>query len=231
MKVKLDTNKMQFFDSLLKAGSNRQYYDDKKKLNYSEYSGVFNIEGTEVRRIIVNTMNNVKIGEISDTLLPQNVYQIENYEFMFHTHPSLNELTRFKNGIIYEFPSANDILHFIHFFNNGRPKSSLTITNEGIYNTISTKKKGELIIVDNIYKCKEQISKAFNIIQNEAILKYDKKFNEQFFYKHIAQNKKYIKLYNNHLKTIFKGQILIKFYPRKYDKQIKKWLLPNLYLK
>jgi hypothetical protein len=60
---------------------------------------------------------------------------------MFHTHPSLDDFTRSKIGVIYEFPSSNDLIHFIHFFNNGKTRGSITITNEGIYNTISTKEE------------------------------------------------------------------------------------------
>ena len=223
-------NQMKIFDILLKAGGNKKYLDKENNLNYSEYSGVFDIEGSLIKRIVLNTIIDVKIKGLDDTLFPTNIYQIENYDFMFHTHPSLDEFIPTKTGVIYEFPSYNDLIHFIYFFNNGKPRGSITITNEGVYNTISTKKKGEQIRLENIEQKKKQISNVFSLIQYKAIFEYGKKFSKEFFYKEIAQNDKYIKMYNKAIKKIFDGQIKIKYYPRKYNKQLKEWILSDLYL-
>lgn len=55
-------------------------------------------------------------------------------KYIFHTHPTTPYIgSRFKNGIIYEFPSIMDINHFIEHHNRGELQISMVITPEGLY--------------------------------------------------------------------------------------------------
>ena len=67
--------------------------------------------------------------------MPNNVEDMFNYEYIFHTHPPTPRPGgRVNVGIVYELPSIGDVLHFIDHFNDGKISGSIVITSEGIYN-------------------------------------------------------------------------------------------------
>ena len=57
--------------------------------------------------------NRVDKGD-SEIYMPNNVDDMYNYEYMFHTHPPTPKPGgRADVGIMYELPSIGDLLHFI----------------------------------------------------------------------------------------------------------------------
>ena len=65
-------------------------------------------------------------------------------------------VVRIKEGIIYEFPSVNDLFNFIKYHNEGKAQASIIISPEGIYVTRPIKYQKiyniEFSLFDNIRK-------------------------------------------------------------------------------
>ena len=167
-----------------------------------------------------------------DIVLPENLNDQIDYEFMFHTHPPTPlPGSRAKQGILYEFPSVDDLFHFIEHFNDGLTQGSIIIAPEGLY-IIKAKKDTNKITISRAEEKKiyNELNFIMFNINNKAIKKYGDNIDQSLFYSKISQDKTYIKSLNNSINNLFKKQIKIIYKPRSYDKKIKKWILNDLYL-
>jgi hypothetical protein len=235
----LHSNNINIIDGIYEEGSYNIYCNKNKnifnvdKLMFSEHSGFIIFNNNIVDKVIV--LNNYRIDKDDPTIfLPKNCIEILNYKYIFHTHPKTPDLfSRFiDDNILYEFPSINDIYHFIDHHNRGILNGSLVITSEGIYNIRKKIFNDKKIIID------EDIFD--NIIYDTYLecykLSYEKynkiKFTENNFYKHIATNLQYIIKINLVLE---KFDITIDYICRVKSKKINKnykskWIIPNFYL-
>jgi hypothetical protein len=149
-----------------------------------------------------------------------------DHEYLFHTHPPTPKPGgRVVEGIIYEFPSLGDILHFIDHYNDGKVNGSIVIAPEGLYNIRKMKMNGEQIKV-NENQLFRDISKEYNTLQKKAIKKYGSKFTTYTFYSKISQDREYIDAMNNLLNRY---DLHIDFYSRDKDNK-GKWIINTLYL-
>jgi len=152
---------------------------------------------------------------------------------MFHTHPPTPfPGFRAKNGILYEFPSINDIYQFCDNYNDKLTLCSLIIAPEGIY-IIKAKNNINKIIYNKDYTEEEIYDNYENeifILQNLAIKKFGKNFTSDYYYKKIIQNRNYINMYNKILKKLFNNQIKVLYKPRKLDNKTNLWLINSLYI-
>lgn len=224
---------MLIFDALLfDGGVSKKYIDSCSELRYSEHAGLINFNNNKLEKIIISGNTNREDCYDWDILLPNNIDDIKEYEYIFHTHPPTPcPGGRINDGILYEFPSLNDIYYFIDKFNKGIIQGSIIIAPEGVY-IIKTK--------NNINKIKYDINKELlinNLLQNkiskiqfEAIEKYKIKFTSSYYYEYIIQDKKYIKKFNILLNKFFNNQIKIIYKQRKYDKLTDNWIIKNLYI-
>jgi hypothetical protein len=205
--VKLDKNQIMIIDALMyHGGYTKKYYDKTKKdFKYSEHAGLLDFNGKYLDKIIVSGNTDRTDAGDNDIYLPNNMADAIEYEYLFHTHPPTPKPGgRSSDGILYEFPSIGDILHFIDHFNDGKTIGSLVITPEGMYNirklSINTNKIK--IDEDTMFK---KVSKEINKIQDSALKMYGTNFSTYQFYSQIAQDishiywihraaKKYLKL-------------------------------------
>ena len=226
--VKLDKNQIMIIDALMyHGGYTKKYYDQNKNgFKYSEHAGLLDFNGKYLDRIIVSgNTNRVDVGD-SDIYLPSNMTDAIQYEYLFHTHPPTPKPGgRAKQGILYEFPSIGDILHFIDHFNDGKTIGSLVITPEGMYNIRKLNMDTNKIKIneDNMFK---KVSKQINEIQDRALEIYGTKFNTYQFYSKIAQDTSHISELNKALKNF---GLHIDFFPRTRDTK-GKWIIDNIYL-
>jgi hypothetical protein len=228
--VKLSKNQLMIFDALMEhGGHSRKYHSySKKKLQYrhSEHSGLLDFDNTGLERVIVSGKTDRKDPADSTILLPENMPDAIDYEYIFHTHPPTPKPGgRVTEGILYEFPSISDIFHFIDHFNDGITQGSLIITPEGIYNLRKIDSDGKQIDIDETKIFKKMI-KTIHTIQDQALAKYSKTFSEQVFYSKIAQDKTFIGKFNTSLEEF---GITADFFPRSKDKN-GKWILKEIYL-
>ena len=170
-------------------------------------------------------------GNIDDNddqiFLPQNIKEMLDYEYIFHTHPPTPSIgKRIKNdNVLYEFPSIQDIIHFIEHSNYGVTQGSIVMAPEGMYIIRKKKFNNKKIIIDkNTFETK--FNDFWFDIQVDAITKYGYKFSENFFYEKIAQNKYFINKINKELE---KFNLIIKYYPRSKDKN-NNWVVNDVYI-
>lgn len=227
--LKLGRNQLMILDALMRHGGyTKKYYDTKNNgiIRYSEHAGFIDIKGKYLENIIVsgNTIR-VDSGD-EDIFLPTNSPDTYNYKYIFHTHPPTPKPGgRAKEGILYEFPSIGDILHFIDHHNDGDTIGSLVMTSEGLYNirkTIIDKEKIE-IDEDDMYN---EIRKIQKKVQELALKEYGDKFTTYYFYSKISQDRKYIDMINEKLN---KYNLIIDYFPRTKDFK-GTWVVDTVYV-
>jgi len=226
--LSISRNQLLILDTLMNKGSYKQYSSITNPAirRYSEHSGLldFNYDGLE--KIIISGMVDRIDLDDDDIYLPQDMPDILDYEYVFHTHPPTPEIgSRMTVGMLYEFPSIGDIFHFMDNYNKGNIQGSLVITPEGLYNIRKYDYDNKKIIVDedDLYR---NVVDVLEQTQLDAIYMYKDDFSIEKFYSVIAQDKKYIGRINNVLK---KYKMYIDYYPRiQVDKNI--WLIDTIYL-
>ncbi|AHA45451.1 hypothetical protein HIRU_S545 [Hirudovirus strain Sangsue] len=230
--VQLSYNKLLIIDALFRQGSYPRYLVPKNHSNpstrfiYSEHSGVLTLKNSVIDNIIVSTESSRIDSNDTDIYLPTNIDLMKNHEFLFHTHPnSITYAGRLKNNIIYEFPSANDILNFIKYHNTGIAQASIIVAPEGIYVIRPIEYNQDFKInLENFTDLKKYILK----LENKAVKKLSNVLNlsdPDIFHENVSHNFSYIKLYNKYIRQY---NIFVEFYPRK--KKNNEWILPSIYL-
>ena len=223
--IRISKNQLRVLESLYKDGGLKSY-EHKNQLKYSEHSGLLDFGKSKLEKIIVSTKKNYSDKFDKDILLPENMVEAIDYEYMFHTHPNTNGYGgRVNQGILYEFPSISDLFHFIYHYNKGITQGSIIISPEGLY-IIKSVNNNKIIIKDE-NKIIKYLENELLEIQEKAIIHFQRiKINETNFYKFISKNNNYINLYNELIK---KYNLKILYYPRKYYKG--KWILDDIYIK
>ena len=224
--VEITKNQLLILDALMEHGGNDKKYGSDEIKRYSEHAGLLDFHKYELAKIIV-AGNTLRIDAGDDEIYMPLMEDMDKYEYIFHTHPPTPKPGgRAEEGILYEFPSIGDILHFIDNHNNGNVIGSLVICSEGLYN-IRKKEQGKndiKINEDGLYKQYNKISRQAN---KKAIEKYGTKFTNNKFYKEISQDTSFIESINNVLNEF---DLHIDYYPRKKDEDNNKWYIDNVFL-
>ena len=226
--IKLKAHQLLILDALMEHGGYSKKYSSRGNVRYSEHAGVLDFHRDGLDKIIVSgDTTRIDRGD-EEIFLPKDLSNIEEYEYLFHTHPPTPKPGgRVVDGILYEFPSIGDIFHFIDKHNLGNAIGSLVMTSEGLYNIrcleyekkLNISEKEENLLYKEVY---QEISKN----QLDAIKKYGTDFNNNKFYKEIAQDKTYI---NNINKKLEKYNLYIDFFPRKQNES-GTWIVFDIHL-
>jgi hypothetical protein len=244
----ISTNNTNIIDGLYEIGSNQIYTQKNKNISesnisrFSEHSGFIYFEKNIVSDIKVITDSRI---DKSDPLIymPKNCLEALNVNYIFHTHPKTPYLgSRIKNGIVYEFPSISDIIHFIDHHNNGKLLGSIVVAPEGLYIIRKNNFNKKNIVIDNDLII-EDLEEVFMECYNESFSKYsivgysklklnnEIKLPDYFFYEQIATNYEYINKIN---KVLIKHDLFIDYYARVYfDKSnvfADKWIFNDIYV-
>lgn len=226
--IKIKRNQLLILDALLYDGSNKIYKGKNKKYFFSEHFGMLDFNKKGLDKLIISAKTERIDYDDEDIYFPGDVEEALQYEFIFHTHPPTSGLTRVNDGILYEFPSINDIYHFTDLYNKGKTQGSIIIAPEGLY--IICTKDNKKVKYPNSDKVFDNMNTKLLEIQEQAIKEYGIDINDNLYYNKIIVNKKYIKMYNEMVNKVFSDKIKIKYITRKYDEKIKKWYLPSFYI-
>lgn len=237
------TNGFNIADGLYEQGS-KQIYTDKNKnvfdttnFKFSEHYGYLLFDADMLDKVVI--INKSRIDPRDPTIyFPKNVKSIGKYNYIFHTHPITPFIgsRAFSNGIIYDSPSINDVLHFIEYHNYGKLLCSLVLAAEGLYVIRKNNFNNDIIKLDDMVftddfddvmnECDDYAHNMYaDYIKNERIA-------DEIFHTIIAMDFNYINLIN---KVLMKYDIYIDYYPRVRIKNIEKgesdtWVIPNIYL-
>lgn len=223
--IPLHHNKLLVLDALMKQGSKQQYLSEDQKEMFAEHSGVLTLNNNSIDSIIVNT--GVERYDKSDNtiLLPNNVQIFSEHKILFHTHPFISVIGgRIKEGIIFEFPSSNDIFNFAKYYQE-LAQASIIVAPEGLYVIRAIDNTKEIIINPNI---NDQLRKLIIALEKKAYQKYQslfKDFSVDIFFEKIAYDFYFINLYNQFIK---KANVYIEYYPR--IKKNNDWILRQIFL-
>ena len=228
--IKLTYKHLSILDELMHLGAKKIF--GPKSEQYIEHAGMLDINSSgKVDKIVVNTHRNFNAEDDKEILFNYDLPDIKENELIFHTHPPTGGIYgRLEEGIIYDPPSPEDIIHFIENYNEGVVQNSIVVTIEGYY-IIKCKRFGlnEITIEDDEYfitKYNRLLYKLQNVsLENHNIKgkKFEK--NKDYFFKHINDN--FLESLNKFLDNY---NIEIDFIKRKYNKKIKKYVVLKLYL-
>lgn len=230
--IPLSYNKLLIIDALMYQGSYPRYVimrDGNEKYIYSEHSGALSMDNKVINNIIVSTQTDRIDPADNNIFLPNNIPEFKEFEYLFHTHPNASKYGgRIKEGIVYEFPSANDIFNFIKYYNEGIVNASIIVSPEGIYVIRPVKWIDKYEVDHKLFThLKKFILKleqdALNNLKRQSIL--NRISNPNTFQKKIAQDMKYITLYNQYIND---KNIHIEYYPR--EKKNDEWCLRPIML-
>jgi len=232
--IKISQNQLQILDALLNDGGYKKYVDSDNNLRFSEHSGIFDFNKSKLERVIISGETNREDDDDTDILLPQNMKDALDYDYIFHTHPPTPFAgARAVSGILYEFPSISDLSHFAYHYNEGHVQGSMIIAPEGIY-IIRMKIHIYQIEYPTDYHI-EKLERLQLLIQKKAIQKYGKYFDgekgQSKYYNEVISDKKYIKLFNRIVKKYYNKNMQILYFPRQYDSKTNKWIIKHLYIK
>lgn len=226
--LQMNRNQIFIMDALMKHGSYKRYADAKNRsiFRYSEHAGLIDFDNNGIEKIIISG-NTTRVDKEDDSIYqPKEALDWFDYEYIFHTHPAtIRPGGRVEFGILYEFPSISDILHFIDQYNYGKTQGSIVITPEGMYIIRKYNQNGKKIRLneDKLFK---QSMNTFETVQADAIEEYGENFSNDTFYSEIAQDTEYIDKIN---KTLNKFDIHIDYYPRIKDK-LGRWIIDTIYV-
>lgn len=224
--MKLDRNQILIMDALLEHGSYKIYkYKNKKEYKYSEHYGLLDFDNHGLNHFLISGKTTLIDENDNDIFLPKNMKEANDYEYMFHTHPPTpTPGARVVIGILYEYPSVSDMLHYIDHYNSGRTQGSIVIAPEGMYIIHKLDFDDKKIVIDE-----DMMVNAYDRItrknQHDAIKKYTINITQDIFYNDIAQETKYITAINKALKPF---DLHIQYYPR--IKEDNKWIIDTIYL-
>lgn len=221
--IKFNQNNLNILDALCYHGGLKTNYRNKIPL-YSEHFGSINTKQNYITNIKIFT--NIKFFNEDDPviLLPNTDNKMNSIKTIFHTHPVVdNMFGRIKEGIILDYPSANDIHHFSVHNLNGLD-NSIIVSQEGLYciRSIDKNIKRKLDFYET-----EELARLISINMKEYVNKYNIKeitFNK--YYNKIINDMSMNKNINNYLN---KKNIHIEYYPR--VKKDDKYLLRPFYFK
>ena len=231
----LNTNGLNILDGLYEEGSEKINIENSKNLftskvkRYSEYFGYIEFSNKKMDKVIIE--NNSRIDNNDSTIyMPKNTQETFKFDYIFHTHPKTPYIgSRFKQGILFEFPSVSDIVHFIDHHNLGVLLGSIVVAPEGVYiirkNTFNRNKKriDYDIFINEVEDAIEE-SKDFITYEYKDLLKL-KEISYDYFYTHVANNLKFINLIN---KNLVKYDIYIDYYARAKLLNTNKWIFPDI---
>ncbi|XWV26304.1 hypothetical protein QJ857_gp0770 [Tupanvirus soda lake] len=217
--IPLHYNKLLIIDALMHQGSKPRYLVPKiesknaEKYIYSEHSGAISIKNKAIDNIIVSAETNRMDITDDNIYLPTNTEILGKHEYIFHTHPNTSKYGgRISEGIIYEFPSANDLFNFIKYHNEGKAQASIVVAPEGTYVIRPIKYQK---IFDFNYELFYHLRKFILKLEKMAIKKIkpiiDDISDPDIFHKEIGSDFTFIKLFN---KFIEPANLFIEFYPR-----------------
>jgi len=224
--IEITKNQLLILDALMEHGGKDKKYGDNEIKRYSEHAGLLDFHKYELAKIIV-AGNTLRVDAGDDEIYMPLMEDMNDYEYIFHTHPPTPKPGgRANEGILFEFPSMGDVLHFIDNHNSGNVIGSLVICAEGLYNIRKLNQSIEDIKINenNLYK---KYNRILNSANSNAIKKYGTNFTNNKFYKVIAQDISFIEDINNVLKEF---DLKIDYYPRKKDKINNKWYIDNVFL-
>jgi len=238
----LNTNGLNILDGVYEDGSFKKYIEKTKNikntkiLRFSEHSGLLHFKNKKLYKI--DMLNHTRLDSEDPIIyMPRNTLEGLEVDYLFHTHPKTPYIgSRLKNGILYEFPSISDITHFIEHHNDGRLLGSIVVAPEGIYIIRKNNFNRRNIKIDyDLFLSK--IEKIYDKNFLESYLEYKDlnysslkenrniKIPEEYFYKNISINYKYINNINNFLK---KYDIYIDYYARIELKDKKEWIFSDI---
>jgi hypothetical protein len=187
-------------DALMVAGGKRQWLDSHRRERFSETVGYLQPQGNRVERLVIGRSD---VADDLDTtiLFPNPLEGTDEHEYYFHTHPATPKPgARVVEGILYEFPSPDDVMHFLSHLAYGKTRGSIVLAPEGAY--ILTRLQGAKLSIPktayrDYYDVVVDVQKRS--VAHFAIGRKPPSLN--VFYNRIAQDRQWVRRVDRLLRT------------------------------
>jgi len=220
----VEKNDLFVLDALMHDGSQQKYSHNKNNLKYSEHGGLLDFDKHGLERIIVTTHKESDKTD-PEIYFPVVTDDVEDYEFMYHTHPPTpTPGARSKQGIVYEVPSLSDINTFVMTYLEGKTQGSIIVAPEGFYVIRALKKH----LNPEEYQLNE-LMQGIMYMNYKYAEKYKFNVTVDIFYKHIITNTKLQKKLKEQIRKYTNNELTIDFFKRKKD-STGNWIVNKLYL-
>jgi len=217
--LKLNSMQLNVMDALIKHGSNDKYYEHDGNFYFSEHYGMLDFNKNGLEKITLDTNLTRKVfhsdKNSENIILPQSETDLHDYEYIFHTHPTSKER---KKQIIYEWPSHNDIQHFVKNAYYNSLQGSIVVAPEGIY-ILYMKEKNFPNYIDTF----DIEEKGFELLE-KAFQKYTG-YSENRYYTKIINDRTYL----NEWIKVFPKYLGLKYYPKMKNK-MNQYVYPTITL-
>lgn len=242
---KFNTNSINILKGLYDVGSEKIYIENNKNIfnsninRYSEHYGYLYFNNNIIDNILVDVQHSINVYD-NNIYLPINSKQSFNVEYMYHTHPLTPYLgSRINQGILYEFPSINDIIHYIEHHNYGKLLVSLVYAPEGIYIIHKYNFNKEKINIDIpsfikkiqpiYYECNERAIQKYTGLSYDDLFDItdEYKLSTNLFYTKIIYDYTWINIINEFL---INYDLFIEYIPKNKLINSNTYLIPDLYL-
>lgn len=214
----VSANNLMIIDALINQGSNKIYDADNKFVN-AEHSGYLILSDGHVADIVVNTTHRIDAND-DKIFLPSSDYSFGLHEHIFHTHPNTGD----RGKIVYDCPSANDILHFTSC-NKNKTKTSMIVSREGCYIIRQTNSTIRPTITSEHF---EKLNTTIMDAEESSYVKHGSKIgDDEYFHNVCAKDFDFVDKINNFLA---KFNILLEYYPRIKRNNTNLWILSHFYI-
>ena len=188
----IDRNQWHIMDALMLAGGKRQWLDKHNRERFSEAVGFLepDASGSSVERIVLGRADMVDQNDTT-ILFPDPLKGLEEHEYYFHTHPPTPKPgARVSEGILYEMPSPDDLMHFVNNLAYGSTRGSIVLAPEGVYILTVRRNKQQKDIVTLPESAYEDYLDVVIDVQKQAIAHFGIKrvVSQQVFYEKVAQD-------------------------------------------
>lgn len=209
-KILITQDQLRLLDSLF-------IHSSEKMLNnkdYEETMAYMDFQHKSLEHIKVKVNRKYMFKGEDQQLFFHNINEVDaiDYEFMVHTHPLTPDLeTRIEqDNIMFDFPSATDIISFIGMSSKHQAQGSIVIAIEGLY-VIRALRDLSVVLLDKNEFQWEYNMRVYYLNERAIDTHYDEKFSIERFLQKIVHSRQYVDELNTFLRDY---NVVIDYHPR-----------------
>lgn len=219
-RIVITQDQLRLLDSLFLFSSEKMLNDK----DYEEAMAYLDFQHKSLEHIKVKINRKYMFKAEDQFLFFHNINEKDaiDYEFLVHTHPLTPDLeTRIEvDSIMFDFPSATDVITFIEMASKHQMQGSIVIAIEGVY-VIRRLRDLSVVLLDKNEFQWEYNMRVYHLNERAIDAHYDERFSLDLFLSKIIGRREYIDELNEFLRDY---NMTIDYHPR--VRKNKRFVLP-----